>query len=248
MIKFSYAEYKSIINYYLNELKITKLHKIKQKNKSFFFIRHDVEFSILRALQLAKFEKEHLQIKTNYFFHIKNNCYNLISHQNIGFVNQIQELGHSIGLHFNYSGIDKKENIKKELFNQFAILKKYFKNISIYFTPHRPSTIKSLQDCNIKGVVNLYSKKYFTEFNKIDDDYNKPVYLADSRGMWKYIHPMKLDLKKHKKVQLNFHPDIWSVKGFDTLKNYNELIKDNEVLFKKSLLSETDNLNKFIKI
>ena len=59
---------------------------------------------------------------------------------------------------------------------------------------------------------------------------------------------MKLDLKKHKKVQLNFHPDIWSVKGFDTLKNYNELIKDNEVLFKKSLLSETDNLNKFIKI
>ena len=72
--KFSFNEYKRIISYYLSELKLTKIENISYKTKNFFFIRHDVEFSILRAFDLAKFENEKLNIKTNYFFQIKNNC------------------------------------------------------------------------------------------------------------------------------------------------------------------------------
>ena len=148
---FSFSEYKKIISYFLAELKITKIENINKKSKKFFFIRHDVEFSILRAFDLAKFEKENLGIKTNYFFQVKNNCYNLISNKNIELVKKIQKMGLNIGLHFNYSGKNNQSNIKKELYNQFNILNKYFKNIKNYFTPHRPNQMKSLQKSEIKG-------------------------------------------------------------------------------------------------
>ena len=246
--KFSFNEYKRIISYYLSELKLTKIENINYKTKNFFFIRHDVEFSILRAFDLAKFENEKLNIKTNYFFQIKNNCYNLISNKNIKLVHEIQKMGHNIGLHFNYTGKDNQKDIEKELFNQFYILNKYFKNINKYFSPHRPNLMKSLHKCKIKGLINLYTKNYFTPFYKINNNYNKPAYLADSRGKWKYIHPLNLDLKKYKKIQLNFHPDLWSKKGFKNKKNYDELINDNNKIFKQSLLDETDYLKKIIKI
>jgi len=111
---FSYNEYKRIISYYLKVLKLTKIENINNKTKEFFFVRHDVEFSVLRAFDLAKFEKEKLNIKTNYFFQIKNNCYNLISNKNIELVNKIQKMGHNVSLHFNYSGIDDQKIIKRE--------------------------------------------------------------------------------------------------------------------------------------
>jgi len=245
---FSYNEYKRIISYYLKVLKLTKIENINNKTKEFFFVRHDVEFSVLRAFDLAKFEKEKLNIKTNYFFQIKNNCYNLISNKNIELVNKIQKMGHNVSLHFNYSGIDDQKIIKRELFNQFFLLNKYFKNVKNYFTPHRPNTMKSLMKSDIKGLINLYSKKYFTPFDEIKNDYNKPVYLADSRGKWKYVHPLELNLKKHRKIQLNFHPDLWSKKGLKDKKNYNNLIRENNKIFKQSLLDETDYLKKIVKI
>mgnify|MGYP001345405507 CR=1 FL=1 len=71
--KFSFSEYKKIVSYFLAELEITKIENINKRSKKFFFIRHDVEFSVLRAFDLAKFEREKLGIKTNYFFQIKNN-------------------------------------------------------------------------------------------------------------------------------------------------------------------------------
>jgi hypothetical protein len=248
MNKFSYKEYKKIISYYLNNLKITKLQNIKPNNKSFFFIRHDVEFSTLRALKMAKIENKELGVRANYFFHVKSNSYNLLSNKNIELVKQIQKLGHKIGLHFNYTGPNNKKYIKLELLTQISILKKYFKEVLIYYTPHRPSTIKSIQKHKGKKFINLYSKEYFTPFTEIKDDYSKPVFLSDSRRSWRYIHPLKLDLKKFRKVQLNFHPDVWSTSGLNNFRNYSNLINDSKKIFKQSLIDETDNLKKVIKL
>lgn len=246
--KFSFSEYKKIVSYFLAELQITKIENINKRSKKFFFIRHDVEFSVLRAFDLAKFECENLGIKTNYFFQIKNNCYNLISNKNIELVKKIQKMGHNIGLHFNYSGSNNQNKIKKELFNQFNILNKYFKNIKNYFTPHRPNQMKSLQKSEIRGLINLYTRNYFTPYDKIKNNYNLPLYVADSRGKWKFIHPLNINLKKHKKIQVNFHPDLWSKKGLINKKNYDDLIDANSKIFKQSLLDETDYLRKIVKI
>ena len=68
MNSFSYKEYKKIIDYYRKELKLVKLENIRKSSKNFFFIRHDVEFSVNRAFELAKFEKKVLNVNSYYFF------------------------------------------------------------------------------------------------------------------------------------------------------------------------------------
>ena len=97
-------------------------------------------------------------------------------------------------------------------------------------------------------MINLYSQDYFTPYDQIKNNYHLPLYLADSRGQWKYIHPLKIDLNKYKKIQLNFHPDLWSKKGLINKNNYYDLIKMNNKIFKQSLLDETDYLKKILKI
>ena len=242
-----FKEYKKIINHYKRNLKIIRLEDIKSTSDNFFFVRHDVEFSVQRAFELAKFEKNNLGISTNFFFQLKNNAYNLISNENIDLVKKIQMLGHTIGLHFNYNGRNNSKEILSELNNQIITLKKYFKNTSNFFSPHRPNKLKYLSNINLKRLKNLYSKEFFTPFELAFKDNNKVLYIADSRHKWKFIHPLSLNLNKYKKIQLNFHPDAWSKKGLKIKPNYIKLINDNSLSFKNNLLKETDYLEKIIK-
>lgn len=71
MNNFSFQEYKKIIKYYQNFLKPIFFSQIKKKTDNFFTIRHDVEFSIDRALQLAEIEKKDLKVRSSFFFSIK---------------------------------------------------------------------------------------------------------------------------------------------------------------------------------
>ena len=64
MNSFSFTEYKKIIRYYKKFLKPILFHQIKKESKNFFTVRHDVEFSTERALELAIIESKDLKIKT----------------------------------------------------------------------------------------------------------------------------------------------------------------------------------------
>ena len=56
---FSYNEYKNIINLIKNNLPIMDFSEVTKNTEKFCVLRHDIEFSIDRAYELAKVEKEH---------------------------------------------------------------------------------------------------------------------------------------------------------------------------------------------
>ncbi len=68
MNNFSFSEYKKIILYYKKFLKPVFFDEINKDSNNFFIVRHDVEFSTERALELAKIEKKELNIKSSFFF------------------------------------------------------------------------------------------------------------------------------------------------------------------------------------
>ena len=70
MNNFSFKEYKKIIKYYQKSLKPIFFSQIKKNTDNFFIIRHDVEFSTDRALQLAEIEKKDLNVRSSFFFSI----------------------------------------------------------------------------------------------------------------------------------------------------------------------------------
>jgi len=242
MNSFSFTEYKKIIRYYKKFLKPILFHQIKKESKNFFTVRHDVEFSTERALELARIESKDLKIKASYFFQITNNSYNLFSYQNKKILNDIKNLGHKIGIHFNYKGKNSKFTISKEFYKQVKIFKEFYKFNYKFFSPHRPSKSPYLFSFNYNNFKNTYNKIYFNEFEVAKKDPNKIIYLVDSRHVWKYLHPLNLNLKKHKKVHLTFHPDAWSKNGYNKRKNYLLLQKEKSNEFIKTLREETDYL------
>jgi len=242
MNSFSFNEYKKIIKYYKKFLNPILFDEINKESKNFFTVRHDVEFSVERALELAKFESKDLKIKTSYFFQITNNSYNLFSYQNRKILDDIKNLGHKIGIHFNYKGKNSRVAISKEFNKQVKIFKEFYKLNYKFFSPHRPSKSPYLFRFNYNNFRNTYNKTYFNEFIVAKKDPNKIIYLVDSRHMWKYLHPLNLNLKKHKKVHLTFHPDAWSKNGHNKSKNYLLLQKEKSNEFLKTLREETDYL------
>ena len=95
---FSYKEYVQIIDWVKSNYNILQYSDVNTDSDEFCVIRHDVEYSIKRAYELAKLE-ETMGIKTTYLIQIRNNCYNALSVKNVSLLREIYDMGHDIGLH-----------------------------------------------------------------------------------------------------------------------------------------------------
>ena len=109
---FNYAEYKNIITMVSQHLPIKDFKDVLKYNLTkFCVLRHDIEFSIDRALTLARIENE-LDVTSTYTVQLRNNTYNALSQKNIEAVQEIKKLGHQIGLHQNPPKMSDNELIK----------------------------------------------------------------------------------------------------------------------------------------
>ena len=90
MKAFSYKEYAKIIEWVKSHYNILQFTDITKNTPEFCVIRHDVEYSIDRAYNLAKLE-ETMGVKTTYLIQIRNNCYNALSVKNIPILHEIQK-------------------------------------------------------------------------------------------------------------------------------------------------------------
>lgn len=68
MQDFSYRAYKTLISAIVKKIPLLDFSHIHANTERFFVLRHDVEFSVEKAYELAKFEKEELDITSSYFF------------------------------------------------------------------------------------------------------------------------------------------------------------------------------------
>ena len=119
--KFSYEEYGEIISSIQKYLPILDYSEIEKTTEKFCVIRHDVEFSIDRAYDLAVYEHS-LGIETSYMFQIRNNCYNTFSDKNLSKIESIAGMGHKIGLHAHMNALKDIKYIDSYIKNDVNIL------------------------------------------------------------------------------------------------------------------------------
>ena len=121
---FSYNEYRNIITLIKNNLPIVDFSEVTEKTEKFCVLRHDIEFSIDRAYELAKVENE-LGVTSTYTVQIRNNTYNALSEKNIELVRKIKDLGHHIGLHQNPPLMDV-DKLKTYVSTDIQMLEYYY--------------------------------------------------------------------------------------------------------------------------
>ncbi len=176
--------------------------------------RHDVDFSVHRALQLSIIEQKY-GVKATYFFQLNSEFYNIFEKGIKEKMQQIISLGHSIALHFDPTAYEifSKSDLEYYLSFEKKLLEQLFKiNIRV-FSFHNPTAeILRFDDYKLANMINAYAKLFKEEF----------YYCSDSNGYWRYdrlehvLRNAKVD-----KLQILTHPGWWqqtAMKPFDRVK------------------------------
>lgn len=233
---FSYSEYKEIMNIIKRSGKQMTFREAFTKD-CFIIMRHDVEFSVERAYNLACLENEN-HFYAAYFFQISNNSYNLFSQKNINMVKKIHDMGHEIGLHFHLSGLQKEEDIVSAIKNEMMIINTQFDFKIDSFSFHRPNPTVLGYNIKIPGLINAYQDDFFSFVSDWRTSVPEIKYLSDARHRWNYnLLPDKETLNSNNKIQILTHPYSWTQDGYDNLNNFRTLFTEK----KQEILDTFDN-------
>lgn len=156
------------------------------------WLRHDVDFTLGRAKDLALIENK-LGIQTTYFVMVNNPFYNILTPSYSKIIHDIKQMGHQIGLHFDRRLLGVTRNAEEEI---YAILEHYknFLPISDIVSFHRPE--EWVFDLNTNTFTNVYNKEFF----------NKIEYRSDSKREIKNLEKV---LTNFDELQLLLHPVWW---------------------------------------
>jgi len=239
---FSYNEYKNLLSVVGNHLPIIDFLDVNNDTEKFCLLRHDIEFSIDRALKLAIIENE-IGVKSTYTVQLRNNTYNALSEKNIKSIKEIKNLGHKIGLHQNPPPHIIGNKLISYILDDIDTLEHYYEFEVDRFAFHRcgsnPELLKSY--VQVPKKINCYDRKFFYYFKDKKPKDIDVVYLADSNHDWKYGYPLDFDFSKINKLQLLTHPYSWTETGNDNYGNFLSLIRErnNELLYSMNTETKT---------
>lgn len=231
---FSYSEYEQIIHHLQATSTILDYSKVNQDTNEFCVIRHDVEFSVERAHDLAIFEKHQLNLTSSYLFQLRNNCYNICSDINIGKMHDILALGHSVGLHLHFGLLEDESQLIDYILQEVELFQKLTGIKTDRFSYHRPTASALKPYHQIEGLINCYSDIYFHYFESCPENLSVKYY-TDSRHIWQHGHPLT---NTDKKIQLLTHPYSWTQEGLNNFDNFSELLQEKHRLMKQSINNE----------
>lgn len=241
MNNFSYEQYVSIISMIKGKLPIVDFNDVIETNlDKFCVLRHDIEFSIDRALKLAKVEHS-LGVVSTYTVQLRNNTYNALSEKNIEAVKEIRDLGHSVGLHQNPPQMSDDKLIGYIL-KDIETLEHYYGFEVDRYAFHRCGSNPGILEkyVEVPNKINCYAKEFFHYFKGDKPEKLNVNYIADSNHMWKYGSPLDLKLDEVTKLQLLTHPFSWSETGMENnYWNYKFLIREMKAELIRSMNTET---------
>jgi hypothetical protein len=222
---FSYREYADIMRL-VKASGRQKNFKEALETESYIIMRHDVEFSVERAYELACLERKN-DFRSTYFFQLSNNAYNLLSRKNLDYLEQIHEMGHTVGLHFHLNGLSDRNQIEDEIQKEIDIVNAKVSFCVDSFSFHRPTAQVLEYNIKIPGLINAYQDDFFSYVKDMEKETPEIKYLSDARHRWNYgLTPNEKVLTENRRVQILTHPYSWTECGYDNLNNFRSLYKE----------------------
>lgn len=197
---FKYSELEKFFKFLKENSKVTTLKDWDGSNE--IILRHDVDFDIQAAYDLALFE-EKCGIRSSFFIMTTNLTYNPSTLENRKLLKRISDLGFEIGLHFDplvYKHVDTNkldEKVDEESFLLSKIIEKEIESVSL----HNPS---------VHGQYTLFSNYNNAYDAKI---FSSETYLSDSRMKFS-IDPYEFVKRvKNHPIQILLHPLYYTIEG-----------------------------------
>ena len=225
-LKFTYKNYDKI----LKKIKLSKKiilfseYLNNNKKKNFLILRHDIEYFLDAALDLAIIEKKN-NIKSTFFFQTTSK-YNIFEESQYHKTKRINALGHEFGIHYDADFLKKnKINLKEAIILMKEKIEIFFKIKIKAISCHRPK--KFYFDPKIKGIMNAYNKNFLEEVK----------YISDSQQVFRNDLDEVLD--NFDKIHFLVHDYTWSKNGdkwqTNIIKNYKKEVSQNINYYKKTI-------------
>lgn len=183
------------------------LYRESETVKKSVIIRHDVDFSLEKALEMARLEHD-LAVKSTYFILLSTNFYNVFSKESFEKLKQIYSLGHEIGLHFDEKRYDIQtiRDMQNCVELEAEVLGKLLKTDITVVSMHRPSKLVLENEIPFRQIINSYSSKYFKSMK----------YVSDSRMNWREDPIETIESGKYEKLHILTHP-FWYSTEIETM-------------------------------
>ena len=104
---FTTIQYRSLLKLARSNYLFTSADEMNNPLAGRILWRHDVDYSLNRAVKLAVIEQEE-QVRAHYFINIRSDFFSVTEASQVALVRMIVDLGHFVGLHFDasYHGVD----------------------------------------------------------------------------------------------------------------------------------------------
>jgi hypothetical protein len=199
MMEFTHATYRALLQHIAAQgHTICPLRDVPERGK-FVILRHDIDYSVVKALELAEIEHD-LGARATVFLMLGSTYYNLLALEHLRAARRIVTLGHEIGLHYDTDAFDHlpPEEQSERVTLQARFLSDVLQTPVTSVAQHNPSVTATR--VKVVGFRDAYADEYCRRI----------AYLSDSRRLFGAADPFKF-FEQHDQAQLLIHPLWWSV-------------------------------------
>jgi UDP-N-acetylglucosamine 2-epimerase (non-hydrolysing) len=183
----------------------------------FVLMRHDIDFDLSKARQMAELEAEEA-VRATYCVLVRTAHYNVLSAEGNAHVDAILRAGHHLGLHFDcaaYPADASTELLAEACAREAEILERWFGQPVRVASYHRPSPRVLSRDPRLSAPrPHTYTRLFSQTIH----------YLSDSRGTWSLGSPLESKtFRSGKPLHILIHPVWWNERptsAYETLLQY----------------------------
>jgi hypothetical protein len=170
--------------------------------------RHDVDFSVHRALALARIETDHA-VHATYLLSLTGPFYNVLEPAVLSRIREIADLGHWLGLHFD-PGAHPEANSDELLMAKLAFERDLLSEVTeqpieaVSFHNPGATGADALEADQLAGMINVYGHRIRASY----------AYASDSNGYWRHerLHDV-IESGCHERLHVLTHPEWWQAEA-----------------------------------
>ena len=228
---FTKEQYQDFLSKFIERgYKFRKFEK-REFEKFELLLRHDVDFCVLKAREMAEIEAD-MGVTSTYFFQMNAYFYNIFHEDVNNNITKIRDLGHEISIHFDGERLQTSaENIKFALLTEIGLFERLFETEIQTISLHRPKA---------NGIPYFVSEicchTYEPEFME------KLAYYSDSRGGWGHGDPLKqIEFSGGDAIQILIHPIWWmNETTLDNVKILKDFLERKKTELSTALVNNVD--------
>ncbi len=199
MINFTHNSYLTLLaDIKASGKKICSFRDLKATDEAYVILRHDIDFSLEKALDMAHLDTT-AGVTSTFFFLLTAPYYNPLSEEGVAYIKKIAALGHECGLHYDCTSFEYLSEAQRQ--HRVETLANALQDVSgipiKIIAQHKPAKSPIRQE--FPAYVNAYSPQYISDI----------VYVSDSRRMFRHADITEF-LKQTPKSQLLIHPIWWN--------------------------------------